>query len=276
MVVTTIYVVRHAIRATYTVDPETGKYHSQVPIPTGLDGDVPLAAKGVAQAKELAIALTSLPISRYYSSPFYRCLQTIAPFATSTSHNVRVDPGIGEWYGRARFSHPIPASISTLKPFFPFIDDDYPPTIIPCHNGETVDEMHDRVAFALTTILAREDLAAEAEDSGQGGRAILIATHAASMIAIGRTLTGRMPADVAEDDFQTFTAGMSRFVRKEVPKESKVELETWDPAPGTPKVDWRDGKGIAGGWECVVNSDCSYLTGGAERGWSLAEAQTFV
>lgn len=34
-----------------------------------------------------------------------------------------------------------------------------------------------------------------------------------------------------------------------------------------PKADWRAGKGVAGGWDCVINSDCSHLEGGEERGW---------
>ena len=34
-----------------------------------------------------------------------------------------------------------------------------------------------------------------------------------------------------------------------------------------PKVDWRAGKGVAGGWDCVINGDCNHLEGGEERGW---------
>jgi transcription factor C subunit 7 len=25
--------------------------------------------------------------------------------------------------------------------------------------------------------------------------------------------------------------------------------------------------GVGGGWECTVNGDCSFLSGGEERGW---------
>ena len=34
-----------------------------------------------------------------------------------------------------------------------------------------------------------------------------------------------------------------------------------------PQIDWRAGKGVAGGWDCVLNGDCSHLEGGEERGW---------
>lgn len=33
------------------------------------------------------------------------------------------------------------------------------------------------------------------------------------------------------------------------------------------KIDWIGGKGIQGGWDCIKNGDCSFLKGGAERGW---------
>ena len=69
---TDIYVLRHGLRAPYSVDEDTGKYHSIVDIPTKLDGDVPLAAAGEAQATELAAFLPSLKVSRVYSSPFFR------------------------------------------------------------------------------------------------------------------------------------------------------------------------------------------------------------
>jgi transcription factor C subunit 7 len=74
---------------------------------------------------------------------------------------------------------------------------------------------------------------------------VLICTHAATMIAAGRVLTGAMPEDPDEDDFQCFTAGLSKFVRRS---------------------GYRN-KAAAGAWECELNSETSYLSGGAERGW---------
>ena len=92
------------------------------------------------------------------------------------------------------------------------------------------------------------------------------------MIAIGRTLTGRMPEDSAEDDFKCFTCSLSKFVRRQ--KENVVlngddTKEKWNRASpdDIPDVGWKDGKGVKGGWNCELNGDCSFLRGGEERGW---------
>ena len=195
-----------------------------------------------------------------------RCLQTVKPFCIGTNRTVRADPGLGEWYGRARFSHPVPASLATLNGFFPFIEDNWQPSVVPDGNGETIYELHDRVAFALSVILAREDAEDEAKGSKQE-RTILIATHAAAMIAIGRTLTGRMPDDIAEDDFKTFTAGLSRFVRKSQPKVPRNILDEWSLTQDISVIDWKGGKGVAGGWNCVINSNTDYLKNGPQMTW---------
>ena len=71
---TTIYIVRHALRCDFVVDSTSGKYSNKFESPTGLDGDVPLAAKGLEQAKELAVGIERLSphVNAVYSSPFYR------------------------------------------------------------------------------------------------------------------------------------------------------------------------------------------------------------
>ena len=145
---------------------------------------------------------------------------------------------------------------------------------MPSHRGETVEELHDRCAYAMARILAEEDRAdAVAEQEGENGeRAILLCTHAASMIAVARALTGRMPEDVCEDDFGTFTCGVSTFRRRRCGGVTNgdgqsTELERWEPGMPVPVLDWKDGKGVGGGWDCMVNSDCSFLRDGEERGW---------
>ena len=111
-------------------------------------------------------------------------------------------------------------------------------------------------------------------DSGTGPRkAILICTHAASMIAIGRVLTGIMPEDMGEDDFKTYTCGISKFERRalKIPDgEGAVERSATLIAGGEleiPNVNWGNRRGLLGGWNCVMNGDCSHLNGGEERGW---------
>ena len=44
---------------------------------------------------------------------------------------------------------------------------------------------------------------------------ILICTHAATIIALARVLTGKVPVDNEEEDFHTYTCGISTFISKE-------------------------------------------------------------
>jgi transcription factor C subunit 7 len=119
------------------------------------------------------------------------------------------------------------------------LDHDYVSSINPALKGEKIVELHERVRNALNHIITTMD-----NDPGQP-KTVLICTHAATMIAAGRVLTGRMPDDLDEDDFKCFTAGLSKYVRRST-----------DPD-----------RGVAGNWDCELNSETSYLSGGAERGW---------
>jgi transcription factor C subunit 7 len=133
---------------------------------------------------------------------------------------------------------------------------------VPSTKGETIEDLHNRTAYALHRVIEQCDR--------DGVRAIVICSHAATIYAIGRALTGRMPEDVSEEDFNTFTCGLSKFVRHA--GSGKVEdseaVERWGGVGAPiPRVDWRGGKGVGGGWTCEVNGDCSFLSGGEERGW---------
>jgi transcription factor C subunit 7 len=256
-------------RSNWNVDNDTGVYTAHLPSPTGIPSDPALSSYGVTQSKQLAKHLVTLdpPIEVFYSSPFYRCIQTIDPtLALAEEINpdapkslIRGDKGIGEWYGLARFDHPSPATPQLLKSLWPRYDVDYQPTIVPSVNGESVDDLHDRTAYSLHRIIEKSDK--------EGVKAIIICSHAATILAIGRALTGKMPEDITEQDFNPFTCGLSKFVRKR--KDAKVEeVPLWEaPAGKIPRVDWREGKGVYGGWNCELNGDCSFLSGGEERGW---------
>lgn len=182
-----------------------------------------------------------------------------------------------EWYGLARFTHPSPAIPSFLHTLFPMYDVHYEPSIIPSSSGESLTQLHDRCAFALQFIISHadaEDAARVGKEGSVGGdsfgekSAILLCTHAASFIAIGRSLTGRMPADFCEDDFNTYTCGISKFQRRQIIiPENGEGVEQVKAGAEIPRLDWREGKGVAGGWDCVTNSDCSHLDGGEERNW---------
>ncbi|PVI03575.1 PGAM-domain-containing protein [Periconia macrospinosa] len=251
----TIHVVRHAFRSNWVVNPRTGVYSITIPTPTGLAHDPPLTAKGVEQAKELALHLCSLdpPIDRVYSSPFYRCLQTLKP-TTDRLHEqgklhakIRIDRGIGEFFGRAHFTHPDPPTVAVLTSHFDHLDVGYGNDTIPVPRlqGESIVELHERVNKAITRIVGELDV------DPQTPKTLLICTHAATMIALGRVLTGNMPQDPDEDDFQCYTASLSTFVRK-------------------------SSKGVVGNWGCVLNSGTGFLSGGAERGWKFNGEESFV
>ncbi|KAL8652074.1 MAG: hypothetical protein Q9226_004424, partial [Calogaya cf. arnoldii] len=265
MVVTTIYVIRHAFRVAFTLNSATGEYHTNSPSPTNIPSDPPLAAYGVQQSHELAIALPKLdpPVDYLYSSPYYRCLQTLEPAVEKLrlGIKVRADNGIGEWYGLASFDHPSPATPAILKSLFPSsFDDSYQASLVPPRSGETIAQLHDRVAIALAHIIASVDAESKNKDTS-----ILICTHAATLIAVGRTLTGNMPDDPNTDDFIAPTAGITKFVRKQNSNTNINKPSDNEDAKIADSIDWRNGKGIAGGWTCVLNGNCDHLTGGAER-----------
>jgi transcription factor C subunit 7 len=128
--------------------------------------------------------------------------------------------------------------LKTLTPFFEHLDQDYVAVHVPASKGEMIVELHERVRKALEHIVTTLD------NDPEQPKTVLICTHAATMIAAGRVLTGQMPDDPDTDDFKCFTAGLSKFVRRT-----------------------NSEKGVAGNWTCELNSETSYLSGGAERGW---------
>jgi transcription factor C subunit 7 len=139
---------------------------------------------------------------------------------------------------------------------------------MPSSSGETLDGVHDRTAYALDRIIAAID-----KDPRQP-TSLLICTHAATMIAAGRALTGLMPDNHEDADFKAFTCSVSRFERRPGHEASSASPSSLYPAnaastktSGDFDIEWRGGRGVGGGWDCVVNGDCSFLSGGEERGW---------
>ncbi|PGH12043.1 hypothetical protein AJ80_06862 [Polytolypa hystricis UAMH7299] len=311
----TIYVTRHGHRLNWTIDLATGTYHATYPTPTGIPVDPTLTGPGIKQSHELAAHINTPEFSpkpcRVYCSPFYRCLQTIQPTVEALQErqsvekkgdvdlDVRIENGIGEWFGSSRtFTHPSPATPSTLQSHFPTIlrnpdttssEPPYKPHLIPSPHGETISELHDRLATTLSAIIASVDAeittyeAAHPETANQS-RALLICTHAAPLIALGRVLTGDMPEDSSMEDFRPFVASLSTFVRREK-KEKKSAGQGVDDGVvvdgaarfigGCEVPVWKGGRGVGGGWDCVANGDCSFLTSGEERGWHFHGEEDF-
>ncbi|KUI59548.1 hypothetical protein VP1G_06814 [Cytospora mali] len=280
MPIEVIYVVRHGFRSNWLVDPSTGDYSSHLRSPTGIAADPALTSHGVDQAKELAAHLIKVepPVDRVYSSPYYRCLQTIEPFVALWAKQDKAanpvilgEAGLSEWYGSAPFEHPTSAPPEKLKQLFPAFDSTYVPAVVPSRMGETIAQLHDRVAMTMDALIRHCDKS--------GVRAVLLCSHAATIIALGRVLTGNMPDTVETEDFRAFTCGLSVYRRRsntqaavdnpigqEVTEPSRETLEHIKasspqgaashndcsndlPGPSLPRsVDWKDGRGIGGGW----------------------------
>ncbi|KAL2130850.1 hypothetical protein VTI74DRAFT_5854 [Chaetomium olivicolor] len=298
MTLEVIYVTRHGFRSNWLVDPSNGNYTTFIKSPTGGAADPALTAHGVDQANELAVRLLAVdpPIERVYSSLYYRCLQTVEPFVRKAQEQtlparastaadrvaplrIRGETGLGEWYGSANFEHPTPASLETLGPLFPgLLDLDYGPVVTPNRMGEGIGELHDRVAATMDALIAECDKA--------GVRAILLCSHAAVIIALGRVLTGKMPDNVEVEDFKCFTCGLSVYRRRQgmrsKPKERDGTASQVTAARHSDHhsragsaLDWRRGQGVSGGWDCELNSDCAHLSLGEERGWRFSGDESF-
>jgi transcription factor C subunit 7 len=147
--------------------------------------------------------------------------------------------------------------------------------------GEGVDLLHDRVAATMEALIAECDR--------EGVRAILLCTHAAVVIALGRVLTGNMPESIDTEDFKAFTCGLSVYRRRDdgllvgangqgaairATADSRDGVadgtnasDAHNAGPNIQCAEWRGGRGIFGGWDCLLNSDCSFLSSGEERGW---------
>ena len=80
---TTLFIIRHA-----QSHPTAGIENS----------DWPLSVRGRQQAEDLAPLLLLLGIEHLVSSPFARCLRTIAPFAEQASLNIQVCSDLRERY----------------------------------------------------------------------------------------------------------------------------------------------------------------------------------
>ncbi|KAL5049564.1 hypothetical protein BDW71DRAFT_204275 [Aspergillus fruticulosus] len=328
----TIYLTRHGHRLNWTIDYKTGTYSSQFPTPTGNPSDPTLTSHGVRQSHELAAHIVNGDVApkpfRIYSSPFWRCLQTIEPAVRALNgakerlegkevgegtggidpnaeFEIRVENGLGEWFGSTTFfHHPSPPTLSTLlslptsnseknEPRFTLNTTRSTPLLYTSTRGESIPQLHNRLATTLAGIIREvdaevADLEASLPAEQRTSKAILICSHAAPLIAIGRVLTGHMPEDSSEEDFYVFTAGLSTFRRRKDKAasgpgyvagkgESRAVAEgtrITDPS-ATVVPEWEGGRGVGGGWDCVVNGDCSFLSGGAERGWHFNGEESF-
>jgi 8-oxo-dGTP diphosphatase len=84
----TFYVVRHAKAGS------RGHW-------TGDDRLRPLSQKGFKQAEALVPIFKPFPVTAIFSSPFLRCMQTVAPLAQARGVTVNEEPSLAEGNGLA-------------------------------------------------------------------------------------------------------------------------------------------------------------------------------
>ncbi|CAG78559.2 histidine phosphatase superfamily [Yarrowia lipolytica] len=227
--VKTIYITRHGFRANWLTDQPIP------PSPTGIESDPALAEKGVVQAKELGEYLKDIkpPIQRIYASPFYRCIETATPTADHLDLAIYPEGGCGEWFKRERSSHPKPASNAVLKGFFPRVDKNYNSLVVAGDDGEDEAELHERTKRFLNVLI--EKLNKEEPEI----ETILIVSHAAPRIALGRALVGDNSLDI-----RTGVCSLDTF---EVDKEG----------------------GLCGEWKLKSSGQVDYLSEGEVMHWGF-------
>ena len=74
----------------------------------GDDRQRPLSDKGWAQANGLVRVLEQGEVGRILSSPYLRCMQTVAPLAAAVSLRVEPEPSLaegGDWHEVLRLAH---------------------------------------------------------------------------------------------------------------------------------------------------------------------------
>jgi len=168
-----IYIVRHG----YRDDWENPGSLS----PTELPHDPSLHTIGIQQAAETAEYFKDKVVQAIFSSPFYRCLQTAKPTANTLGLNIKIEYGIGEWYGTTRTFYPLPAKLDRLKELFPEIDTSYVPVLSSPTGSETMRQVHERVQQAMDKLVQNCDNQYEQ---------VLLFGHAASVICCIRALLG--------------------------------------------------------------------------------------
>ncbi|KAK7463617.1 C6 zinc cluster transcription factor-like protein [Stygiomarasmius scandens] len=156
----------------------------------------PLSDSGLAQAKDLANYLVSLPEesrpTAIFSSPYARCLQTSQPVAIALNIPIYIDYRLSEWHsdvsgqqGIAAYHPPSPAELSKKFPQIDLSASWAPPVWVAPSQGETVDVIRARVKAFIP------DMIREIEESFNGKHErILLMSHAAPLIALVQALLG--------------------------------------------------------------------------------------
>ncbi|WRT64433.1 uncharacterized protein IL334_001365 [Kwoniella shivajii] len=311
-----IYICRHGFRSNW-VDPNIKTS------PTGMNRDPPLAVYGHEQSQILSSFLSDPSKTAPYptpelvfSSPFYRCIETALPTAKALGiageegkDGVKLEHGVMEWYSPVIPStglHPRPSKPNSLIPFFPpnSIDPSYCSTVFPSRRGESLKDLHERAEIFI------EAWTGKVESTWPEVKSVVIFAHAASLIALGRALTGNKELSVTAG-----CASTSLYKRKlpigptesfestlpshRQPYDSRPSSSLNTPfltalAPASPAFGSLSGiatppafaplsrppspplrSGIqpcgVGEWDIIWNGKADYLPNGLERNWSFKD-----
>ena len=88
---TTIYLIRHAESDHAVRDAKTR----------------PLTEKGMKDAEKLTAFFEDIPVSRIFSSPYLRAVQTVKPLSDKRNLPIVTDDRVREWMGGRPFPHEI-------------------------------------------------------------------------------------------------------------------------------------------------------------------------
>lgn len=242
MTIETIYIARHGYRSNWLPEPHP-------PNPTGIDSDPALAPHGVDQAIELGKYLSSLPKEEQpqfiLTSPFYRCVETAAPYARTAGLKVCLEPGVGEWFKRTRPVIPRPGNYDTHTKFFPDILGNNTiwegSLVLPSAEGEDEDEILDRTRRFWAAFFPTF------EQKYPNVKNLLIVTHAATKIAAGLSLLGLSSVH----DLVDFNG-------------EKTKLRAG--ACSLDKFEKQNDK-----WAILQNGRTDFLTEGEEMNWNFAD-----
>lgn len=229
---TTLYVARHAHRMN----------RSLTSADDAVPRDPPLTARGEEQIHDLAAFFEGLPPDEkpqlVLSSPYTRCIRTALPTAERLSLELCIEPGLAEWFGPVwppeSGLHPSPRAAEHVVSHFPRVSTRWTPLLYPDPRGESIPGVHARAQAVMQRIDAR--------CQEWGVERLLIVSHAATIIALGRMLqTQGSYEDVRDRDIRAGTASVSKYVRS------------------SPHEVWRQ----------VYNGNTSFLPHGEERAWDF-------
>lgn len=227
--VDTVYVARHGFRMAIT------HFNTANQLPR----DPPLTAHGEGQARKMADFFASLPRNEQpqlvISSPFSRCITTAMPTVERLDLELVVEPGLAEWFPPVWPTdtgvHPSPPRAEQVQDYFPRVSTRWSPLMYPDPEGETIADVHHRMYACF------ERLNRRCEEWGI--RRVLLVSHAASSIALGRMLLTAGQVEHAKHDIRAGTASVSKYAHEN------------------------------GQWKQEYNGNTSFLPGGSEREWDF-------